>query len=238
MKKSTKIKLVWVLLYALVSLNYFNRDRSNPYDYIISIVFCVGIFLLYLLGRFVLSRIELIDNLNNKPETTKEKNMETIKFFRSLRVLMILWTAISCFSVFYDYRIISNLWFISNCLVVYAIFYFFFKNQDSNEFVYFEPLISLERILEIIILYKKVIKNYPDLEFQDSCQKFSEDKLKPNRSQNLGHCEWMLDQMEIGIESGVLQIEDANRLLGFIQGCLWSKGIYSTKEIYNHNFSS
>ncbi len=49
----------------------------------------------------------------------------------------------------------------------------------------------------------------------------------------LAHCHGMLDEMEKFVAEG--RMEKAFRWLGFIQGCLWSAGLYTLEELKNHN---
>lgn len=51
----------------------------------------------------------------------------------------------------------------------------------------------------------------------------------------LAHCHGMLDEMEEFLRQN--RMEKLYRWLGFVQGCLWSAGIYSIEEMKNHNRS-
>jgi len=81
-----------------------------------------------------------------------------------------------------------------------------------------------EKVLEVIERYRKFFRGvniHPD-EFPDV------DELKV-----VLHCYAMLDKMEGFISEG--RMEKTFRWLGFIQGCLWSLGIYSLEDLKNHN---
>ncbi|MEK7643645.1 MAG: hypothetical protein AAB372_04340 [Patescibacteria group bacterium] len=47
------------------------------------------------------------------------------------------------------------------------------------------------------------------------------------------HGHWMLDQIEGFLEDG--RMEKAFRWLGFVQGMLWSEGVYTLDELMEHN---
>lgn len=49
----------------------------------------------------------------------------------------------------------------------------------------------------------------------------------------LAHCCGMLPKIELFIHEG--KIGKAKRWLGFIQGCLWTSGIYTLTNLMNHN---
>jgi hypothetical protein len=66
---------------------------------------------------------------------------------------------------------------------------------------------------------------------------YPHDKRMPARRRGPGlrleHCHGMLEQMEKFIAQG--STGKADRWLGFIQGVLWSEGIYTLKEMRDHN---
>ena len=49
----------------------------------------------------------------------------------------------------------------------------------------------------------------------------------------LSHCHGMLDKMEGFVKED--RMSKAFRWLGFIQGCLWAMGCYTSEELKNHN---
>lgn len=51
--------------------------------------------------------------------------------------------------------------------------------------------------------------------------------------ETLAHCYAMLDELETLLNRG--SIAKAFEGIAFIQGCLWSNGIYSLEEIIYHN---
>jgi len=54
----------------------------------------------------------------------------------------------------------------------------------------------------------------------------------------LEHCHGMLEQMEQMIADGTPEkMEKVFRWVGFIQGCLWSQGIFCLDELKKHNRS-
>ncbi len=47
------------------------------------------------------------------------------------------------------------------------------------------------------------------------------------------HCLGMLDKMEVFIDEG--RMDKVYRWLGFLQGVLWMRGLYTLTELMNHN---
>lgn len=64
-------------------------------------------------------------------------------------------------------------------------------------------------------------------------KKFSLSTSKHSRNELLGHCHAMLDEMEDFVATG--KSGKASRWLGFIQGTLWSLGVYTLEDLKNHN---
>ncbi len=57
---------------------------------------------------------------------------------------------------------------------------------------------------------------------------------RPRKNEDvLAHCHGMLEKMEGFLDQN--RIEKAFRWLGFIQGCLWSCGVYTLEELRNHS---
>lgn len=84
------------------------------------------------------------------------------------------------------------------------------------------PLVKLglksmttEKIIEVLNLYKGVLSNVE------------------NKDEVISHCMTMIDKTKSFVSEG--RIGKAFRWLGFIQGCLYSKGIYSIEEMKAHN---
>ena len=93
------------------------------------------------------------------------------------------------------------------------------------------------RVQEIIALYRAYFREHnvdklilPGDEINDS------GAAEHARLITLGHCYKMLDHIEILVEhSWPARREEAIRLLSFVQGCLWSLGIFCQDEIEHHN---
>lgn len=49
----------------------------------------------------------------------------------------------------------------------------------------------------------------------------------------LAHAAWMLEEMKIHLRDG--KWEKANRWLGFVQGILWCRGVYTIPQMADHN---
>lgn len=85
-----------------------------------------------------------------------------------------------------------------------------------------------EKCLEIVSLYRKF--------FQETGVKkssYSHHKILDTSQHSFEHCHSMLDKMEEFIHEG--RLEKFFRWLGFIQGVLWTSGIYPLEELKNHN---
>lgn len=52
-------------------------------------------------------------------------------------------------------------------------------------------------------------------------------------SDKVHHCRWMVSRIPGLLEEG--RIDKANRWLGFVQGYLWTTGVYSIEEMREHN---
>ncbi|TSC89141.1 MAG: Uncharacterized protein G01um10143_522 [Parcubacteria group bacterium Gr01-1014_3] len=50
---------------------------------------------------------------------------------------------------------------------------------------------------------------------------------------SLQHCYAMLDEIDVFIQEA--RMDKVFRWLGFIQGCLWSHGVYTLDDLKNHN---
>ena len=74
-----------------------------------------------------------------------------------------------------------------------------------------------KKVLEVIDIYKEYFLENGNVQLTDVT----------------AHCYGMLEKMEKFILEG--KMEKTFRWLGFIQGCLWSLGIYSLEDLKNHN---
>jgi len=73
------------------------------------------------------------------------------------------------------------------------------------------------KLLEMGFVKRRFILNIPSPSFQGA----------------LNHCLSMLDEMEIFIQEG--RMDKVFRWLGFVQGCLFTCGVYSVEELKDHN---
>ena len=67
----------------------------------------------------------------------------------------------------------------------------------------------------------------------NACKKYEKDLKELYTDPDLHHMEWMTTQVPQFIKDG--RKEKANRWLGFIQGALWAKRIYTIDEMKEHN---
>ena len=88
-----------------------------------------------------------------------------------------------------------------------------------------------EKVQEVIHLYRGQFERMGVEKFDHPHEAF----LTLDESA-LSHCHSMLDKMEHFIEIG--KMEKTFRWLGFIQGCLWSQGIFSLEDLKGHNMPS
>lgn len=84
------------------------------------------------------------------------------------------------------------------------------------------------KILEVIGKYRQHFKEKKIIAID-----FPHQKKPRSRKEKLGHCYGMLDKMEGFVRES--RIDKVFRWLGFIQGCLWTLGHYSLKDLENHN---
>lgn len=89
---------------------------------------------------------------------------------------------------------------------------------------------SPEKVREVIALYRRELRVAGVGQGQFPHQKLVEPGCEFGV---LEHCAGMLDQMEEFVQQG--RMEKAFRWLGFLQGCLWSVGVYTIEEMKNHN---
>ncbi len=64
-------------------------------------------------------------------------------------------------------------------------------------------------------------------------KQFDFDGSSPDPTDVLGHLATMPDQMETMLDHQ--QTEKAMRWLGFMQGVLWARGVYTLNELRKHN---
>ncbi|MEK7608615.1 MAG: hypothetical protein AAB495_03470 [Patescibacteria group bacterium] len=82
-----------------------------------------------------------------------------------------------------------------------------------------------------------VIEKYRDYFFATGIKAidYSHDRIVDNPTRALEHCYGMLDQMVEFVRQG--KLEKVFRWLGFLQGVLWSNGIYTLAALKDHNQS-
>lgn len=89
---------------------------------------------------------------------------------------------------------------------------------------------TIDKIRELLILYEKKLKE----EF--NCEPRRANHLKSydfDEEAQLEHCYWMI--VNIALFLSEEKKEKAMRWLGFIQGVLWTNGIYKIHELKDHN---
>lgn len=87
---------------------------------------------------------------------------------------------------------------------------------------------TADKVKEVITIYRKKFEK-----MGISKQKSHLNSFPTSDKDFLAHCHGMLDEMEAFIQEG--RMDKVFRWLGFIQGCLWTSGIYTIEEVKNHN---
>lgn len=85
-----------------------------------------------------------------------------------------------------------------------------------------------EKIREVLNIYRAELasRNFSKYEFPH-------DKTLYDKSASLQHAFSMIDQMGEFLEED--RMDKVFRWLGFLQGCLWTAGLYTIEELMNHN---
>ncbi|MFA6339203.1 MAG: hypothetical protein WCW87_04095 [Candidatus Paceibacterota bacterium] len=88
-----------------------------------------------------------------------------------------------------------------------------------------------DKIRELIDLYRGELSIFPQVMVP---KQMAHNNLPPSSKWDiLSHTRFMLDEMEIFLNDG--EKEKVIMLLGFVQGCLWSLGVYTIVELERHN---
>jgi metal-responsive CopG/Arc/MetJ family transcriptional regulator len=87
---------------------------------------------------------------------------------------------------------------------------------------------TAEKVLSVIAIYREKFEalnvDQVDHPHDSHCVSIA---------RSLEHCHAMLDKMEVFIVEG--RMDKVYRWLGFLQGVLWSQGIYTLTDLTNHN---
>lgn len=87
-----------------------------------------------------------------------------------------------------------------------------------------------QQIQEALTLYRQILKAH---EIEPVA--YPHDDLIPltDKRNVLPHCSWMIEAIPAILADG--DTEKAGRWLCFIQGCLWTNGMYTITDLKNHN---
>jgi hypothetical protein len=86
-----------------------------------------------------------------------------------------------------------------------------------------------KKVLEVITIYENRLR---ELGIKET--KYNHSITVPQeRAPILGHCLGMFEEMREFVSRG--KMRKVFRWLGFVQGCLWSMGVYDIEELRNHN---
>ncbi len=91
---------------------------------------------------------------------------------------------------------------------------------------------NVEQVLEVVSLYRGMMGFAGDM-----AEKADHDDY-PTRGGQVRHMLFMCDEIEKmleGVVHDVAKQEKAMRWLGFMQGVLWSQGVYKLSEMRAHN---
>lgn len=92
---------------------------------------------------------------------------------------------------------------------------------------------TLEQLKDLIEVYREGLSSIEPIAM-DHTKKF------PTQKEGLQHAAYMVSEMHDWFDAGILiweesKIEKAMRWLGFLQGILWTHGIYSIEDMKKHN---
>ena len=90
---------------------------------------------------------------------------------------------------------------------------------------------SPEKVLEVIDIYRETLSE----RLLVGKNRHDHDAQAGSFEAILEHCHQMLDLMEEFVVEG--RMDKVFRWLGFVQGCLWSVGVFTIGEMANHNRS-
>lgn len=85
-----------------------------------------------------------------------------------------------------------------------------------------------EKVLQLIALYRGKFE-----ELGINRADYPHDEVLDSAENGLAHCHSMLDKMEGFTNEG--RMDKVCRWLSFLQGFLWSQGIYTLTNLMNHN---
>ena len=87
---------------------------------------------------------------------------------------------------------------------------------------------NARKVREVLVIYRTKFEELGILP-----RKLPHNELPKTDNDCLAHCYGMLDEMEVFMQEG--RMEKGFRWLGFIQGCLYTTGVYTLEEMKNHN---
>jgi hypothetical protein len=85
-----------------------------------------------------------------------------------------------------------------------------------------------EKIIDVVQLYRKLLN-----ELGYIAKQYPENAIVNSKRNKLEHCLYMLDNVAMFVSEK--RLEKAFRWLGFIQGILWSEGLFKLDDLKNHN---
>ena len=100
--------------------------------------------------------------------------------------------------------------------------------QDNSLTSHNSNTICAEKVLNSLNMYRECL-----LELNAEPIDFTHSKYVESSEDILGHCLGMIDKTIQFINEG--RVDKAFRWLGFMQGCMWSQGLYTIDELSNHN---
>ena len=87
---------------------------------------------------------------------------------------------------------------------------------------------TADKVREVVATYREKLE-----ERGIPKKSFPHNSLPKSDNDRLAHCHGMLDEIEEFLKDN--RMGKVFRWLGFIQGCLWSCGIYTIEGLKNHN---
>lgn len=88
-------------------------------------------------------------------------------------------------------------------------------------------MMTAESLLGLLRAYQDKFANWP-------AERCDGDYYKPGMGRQIKHARWMMDEMVTRLEAGTVELDKANRWLGFIQSIFWINGLCTIDEMREH----
>lgn len=92
-------------------------------------------------------------------------------------------------------------------------------------------MVPVEKVLSLVTLYEKRLSH---VEAKQWIPPVDDPLIGLYRGERLQHLKWQLAQIE-SIERTPAGVDEIHRVIGYIQGALWSLGFYTIEDLSYHN---